>query len=883
MKRILNKWQLVLQLCTLVIMATALGTALVSALADEVVPITASDLTPESYGSFSLYVDTCLVWDDEDNEQLRPSEGPVLRVVECAGSDAWDGIFQVGPDGGHYKVPSIEGLGRLHYDETQGVEVGYIFHHCTNLMGSVDYNTWDDINASLRLNYGEKTYVDFPVSLEVVENPRGYRITEVKEDPGNVGSMYGYTYDTRNFTITCVLAPTVVYTDGVLDEELFEDQYIDTTTSGDYLALHDTTPEFSYYEGVYEIDLYGNKVPYRSGYTFVGWRLISGVNPEAYKCGDVQETIEADQMDLGSIITYEAVWIEGRPVSYDWGDTLSRDGYNLNPPGVARYLAGEIVNPDNLYIAGTQFQRGDYIYTFSGWDHTEQFTMGSEAVVIRGSWIKTPVSHTTPTDFVTLTIQYVDNKNVVVRTDTLVVAKDTSYDVTDRIVVPHGYELADEPDNTTGVADSDKFILVPLTKQDVLTGFTVIGIQYVDQKDTVVRMDMVYALKGLEYDVTNRITAPSGYTLGCNPEEVSGVTGTADMDKTLTVPVIRTADSPPDLSVEWVSVTIKYIDTADVVVSSDTFEVVKDSDYDVTERIKIPTGYVANGVVENTEGAANKDVVVVVPIKKVVTDTPSTTPSTPAWRPPVVTTPTITKPTVPTIANPALPANGLNITDHYAYIVGFPDGTVGPERDISRGEVATIFYRLMGSSYRNRYWADTNQFPDVNSETWCNVAVSTCANAGLIYGYPDGTFRQADTITRSEFIAIAARFLTSGDTEGYEYFVDYFSDMSSHWSRVALAKVVIAGWVPSNISAKGGKFNPNAPITRAEVITVINRMTNRLPDKDNQLRGEVHWPDNPRNAWYYAEIQEASNGHQYTKNASKTGETWTRLTIKRNW
>lgn len=221
-----------------------------------------------------------------------------------------------------------------------------------------------------------------------------------------------------------------------------------------------------------------------------------------------------------------------------------------------------------------------------------------------------------------------------------------------------------------------------------------------------------------------------------------------------------------------------------------------------------------------------------------------------------------------------LAAPYLNVTDHFAYIVGYSDGMVKPQANITRGEVATIFFRLMLDEYRRENWATENPFTDVGPELWCSNAISTCAKAGIIQGYPDGTFRPNDTITRAEFAAIAARFV-SDDVPGY----DYFTDMDGHWAQIPVARAVMAGWIKGD----GRTFRPQDKMTRAETVTLVNRMINRFPDKEHLLEDMIHWPDNPVDAWYYEDIQEATNSHAYDLAELAFMEVWTYLLTNRDW
>ena len=219
--------------------------------------------------------------------------------------------------------------------------------------------------------------------------------------------------------------------------------------------------------------------------------------------------------------------------------------------------------------------------------------------------------------------------------------------------------------------------------------------------------------------------------------------------------------------------------------------------------------------------------------------------------------------------------SGLNTTDHYAYIAGYEDGTVRPDGNITRAEVATIFFRLMTDEYRETCWSTSSGFTDVTAASWYNNAISTTANAGWVSGYPDGTFRPDAYITRAEFATIAARFLSdvySGTS--------MFTDISGHWAEDYINRAAAAGWINGYAD---GTFRPNAYITRAEAVTLINRMLDRAPDANHLLADMVRWPDNPETAWYYADIQEATNSHDYTRAGTGNYEVWTELLANRDW
>jgi uncharacterized repeat protein (TIGR01451 family)/uncharacterized repeat protein (TIGR02543 family) len=218
---------------------------------------------------------------------------------------------------------------------------------------------------------------------------------------------------------------------------------------------------------------------------------------------------------------------------------------------------------------------------------------------------------------------------------------------------------------------------------------------------------------------------------------------------------------------------------------------------------------------------------------------------------------------------------GLNDTDHFAYVIGYEDDTVRPLNNITRAEAATIFFRLMTDEYRQANWSTTNSFSDVNAGDWYNNAVSTCANAGVLKGYEDGTFRPNAPITRAEFASMAAGFMDASITDDG---TGDFSDTANHWAAASIRRAAKAGWVTGN----GNKFNPDAKITRAEVMTIVNRMLDRTPDAEHMLPTMKKWIDNPEDAWYYEAVQEATNEHEYERDELNV-ETWTELLTERDW
>lgn len=221
------------------------------------------------------------------------------------------------------------------------------------------------------------------------------------------------------------------------------------------------------------------------------------------------------------------------------------------------------------------------------------------------------------------------------------------------------------------------------------------------------------------------------------------------------------------------------------------------------------------------------------------------------------------------------PPTTLNDTDHYAYIVGYEDGTIRPNGHITRAEAATVFFRLLTDEARDANLTDRSPYPDVSAGAWYNKAIATLSRMGILSGYEDGSFRPNATVTRAEFAAMAARF----DTEAKP--VDTpFTDLTGCWAADEIAKAYGKGWVNGY---GDNTFRPNGPITRAEAVTLINRVLRRLPETDKDLLpDERTWPDNPETFWGYLALQEASNSHLYDRK-SDGYETQTKILPPRDW
>ena len=230
----------------------------------------------------------------------------------------------------------------------------------------------------------------------------------------------------------------------------------------------------------------------------------------------------------------------------------------------------------------------------------------------------------------------------------------------------------------------------------------------------------------------------------------------------------------------------------------------------------------------------------------------------------------------PTVTIPDDVPTGLNGNDHYAYIVGYPDKTVRPQDGITRAEVATIFFRLLTDETRDANSTKSNSYSDVAAGAWYNHAVSTLSAMGIVKGDSHGKFNPNAPITRAEFAAIAARFDDKANTTTAD-----FSDIASHWAKNEISAASNNGWITGY---PDGTFRPDNKITRAEAMTLVNRVLKRLPETEEDLHDDmIKWSDNSdASQWFYLDVQEATNSHYYQTKENQF-EKWTKLRETRDW
>ena len=233
----------------------------------------------------------------------------------------------------------------------------------------------------------------------------------------------------------------------------------------------------------------------------------------------------------------------------------------------------------------------------------------------------------------------------------------------------------------------------------------------------------------------------------------------------------------------------------------------------------------------------------------------------------------------------------LNRDDHFGYIVGYPEDyrtgeptddvslwPVKPEGNITRAEVASIFYRLLTDASRDYYFTRSNPYPDVNEGDWFNNAISTLTRAGVLSGRTDGTFDPNGAITRAELSTIAARFYEASYSGA-----DFFPDIHGHWAQEYINSAASIGLI---FGYPDGTFRPDNNITRAETVSIINRTLGRAPHKDHLHKDMIKWPDNMNTEiWYYADMQEATNSHicEFVEDGTTRYEVWVEMLPMRDW
>ena len=609
---------------------------------------------------------------------------------------------------------------------------------------------------------------------------------------------------------------TVTYTDGVEGEEIFKDQVTHDLLTGDQ------TPIFN-----------DGKIPTRTGYVFSGW------TPEVAEkvTGDAKYTAQWDVDENGDqIADMKQIYV-----------TFEIDGTKGTATGDLEQWWTQKNESEFSFLLNTPIVTAMEGYTFTGWvcNNGATVTEASDAYFLT-DWtlghtytLTAQFEKTEPVaQYVRPTFVYMDGDTQVGSFQGLVMQKGVHNfsEVLDDLVeyVPEGYTVS-----VSGDFFADQGVEVEVPVKKIPTDGTM-NIRFVekDTKEFISGGDYTLPLGVQNYSILTKYV-PEGYQM-C----VSG-------------DFMVTAGGKLDVPVEKIKAAAYT-----VTLVNEGRNAYGEGSYKAGETVTIYAGIKAG---YSFDKWTSSDIAIARPYASKLTFT------MPAHN--VVVKATWDRagsilPSLPGISDDTTP-NWLNLDDHDAYVQGYPDGRVKPQNNITRAEVATIFYRLLTDDARDYFYSTDSGFSDVKPGDWYNTAVSTMVQAGILNGYSDGTFKPNASITRAEFATIAARFLSNPYS-----LKDRFTDTEGHWAEVYINRAAEVGWINGYTD---GSFKPDQAITRAEAVTLVNNVLGRAPHADYMLDDMVTWPDNPKSAWFYEDIQEATNSHDYRWNSGKRYEIWTSL------
>lgn len=629
---------------------------------------------------------------------------------------------------------------------------------------------------------------------------------------------------------------SVTYTDGVDEETVFEDQ----TTYG--LTKGRKTPDFT------------GGTPTREGYTFDGWtpEVVATVGDDTYK------------------IVYTAQWkkIQKYTVTYalDATSKTPLSAGNL-PTDSNEYNNGDTYQINSTY-GNTAIDEGGYTYTFSGWKLngagpvlTGDQTMGNESVVLKGTWTRTVNKYTvTYTDGVEGEEVFADQTYNVPFEGTITAFNGTPTRTGYTFTSWAWYKVEDGND-------------VKIAEPHTMPAYDLKAVaQWTADPIAVDLSQYVYKQYVQKYNRADT-NATFTFTAEVYPKaEISSGSGSAVV---LANPLIDTVkgevkiDSSKNGEVK--QVTFEKTDK----LSAGRYYVYITENKGTNSYITYDnSGYVLNiRVFDNGKTGLEVNLIGIAKVKEngQMETTSDTT---------VTFVNTYTRAYHSSVTTPSKPT--LNTGDHYAYVMGYPDGTVRPNGSITRAEVSAILFRLLSDKTRDEYFTTESSFTDVKAGAWYNNSIATLEKAGVIVDTAKGgAFRPNEAITRAELAAMLAQFSDAKPVKGVK-----FSDVSAeHWAYEAIAIAAKMGWIEGY---PDGTFRPDATITRAEMMTLVNRALERVPSDEDHLlskRVMLTFPDCKSGDWFYIAVQEATNSHTYERAATeKNGdEQWTALRANRDW
>lgn len=702
---------------------------------------------------------------------------------------------------------------------------------------------------------------------------------------------------------------SVTYTDGVDDVVVFDDQ----TTYG--LPKGANTPGFS------------GGTPTREDYTFDGWspEVVATVGGDTY--GDTYK------------IVYTAQWkeIQKYTVTYELTDDVKPSNYSV-PTDSKEYTKDEKYTVDSTYNKGSEVVEGGYTYTFSGWKLngagnvlTGDQPMDNGSVVLKGTWTKTPNSGT---KYTVNHHQQNLNDNDYTQFQTETDKTGTTGELTNAAAKNYEGFKAKPFEQKTIAADGSTVV-------DIYYDRNTYTVTYTDgvNDETIFADEVHQSVKyGAPVPAYNNGTKPSreNYTFaGWDPavpetmpahhlmfaakwEKNPVGDGTFDFDdvvygdgkntpaitKTVKGNVGRNFKETFKVTVEPKSDNAKntmtpdyYTGKAEVIASKSLKDVPFLFKPEAMANAVVPYGelrfteagtytYTVREEVPGGTSRMSYDTTEYTLTINVVLDADSNTYQVKSWQFTPGNRENLTQLNIVNTYrtyHPSAPSKPtLNTGDHYAYVMGYPDGTVRPNGSITRAEVSAILFRLLSDKTRDEYFTTESSFTDVKAGAWYNNSIATLEKAGVIVDTAKGgAFRPNEAITRAELAAMLAQFSDAKPVKGVK-----FSDVSAeHWAYEAIAIAAKMGWIEGY---PDGTFRPDATITRAEMMTLVNRALERVPSDEDHLlskRVMLTFPDCKSGDWFYIAVQEATNSHTYERAATeKNGdEQWTALRANRDW
>ena len=628
-----------------------------------------------------------------------------------------------------------------------------------------------------------------------------------------------------------------------------------------------------------------NSVPTLEGYEFTGWKSDIKDDDTVYTSNGTNSSITMPAAN----VTLTAQWTANKyTVTYALTDNVKPSNYS-EPTDNKEYTKDEEYTVDSTHKEGDKVVENGYTYTFSGWKLngagnvlTGNQTMGDESVVLKGTWTKTANEYTLSYETNSGTIN--ENANYTKAGEVAFGTKLNTPAAAD--MTREGYTFAGwyfDAGLTTPAPDTmpanDLTLYAKWEKNPVGDGTFDFNDVFHDGKNTPAITKTVKGNVGRNFKETFKVAVEPKSENAIDTMSSARYTGKAEViaSKSLKdVPFLFKPEVVVNASVPYGQLLFKPEVVVNASVPYGQLLFTKAGIYTYTVREELP-GQTSRMSYDTTEYTLKINVVL---------DEDSNTYQVESWQFAAGNRP---YPAPLNIVNtyrayhPSTPSKPtLNTGDHYAYVMGYPDGTVRPNGSITRAEVSAILFRLLSDKTRDEYFTTESSFTDVKAGAWYNNSIATLEKAGVIVDTAKGgAFRPNEAITRAELAAMLAQFSDAKPVKGVK-----FSDVSAgHWAYEAIAIAAKMGWIEGY---PDGTFRPDATITRAEMMTLVNRALERVPSDEDHLlskRVMLTFPDCKSGDWFYIAVQEATNSHTYERAATeKNGdEQWTALRANRDW